>query len=365
MTDGGPVANRAHTSRWLPGFVFTAFAAGLIAIAIFVLSLDHPLARRDDPQTENAYVGGDVTRVGARVSGYIQSLPVSDNRPIRAGDLVAVIEDDEYVATRDQARANLETAKAQLAAVSSQQLQLVAQIGQSQSNLTGTGAAIERSSPELTRQRMLVNTDAGMRRALDQAVADQQKAMATQSGAHAEFVVRKQQTAILDAQKREAEATVGARARDLDLAEINLAWTRILAPLDGTMAARQVRVGDLVNAGTEIVSVTPLDGVWVDANFTERQIVHVRTGQRATLRVDAFPGQLLEGRVAGMSPATGGKLSAVTPDNTTGNFTKVPARLTVRIQVVWGTSPLLGQLRPGMSVTATVQTGTEPAGGTE
>ncbi len=359
-----PEHPRPPTRRWLPGLVFAACAAGLVAIAIFLLSRDEPLARRDDPRTENAYVGGDVTRVSARVSGYIRSLPISDNRPIRTGDVIALIEDDEYVAARDQALANLETAKAQLGVISSQQLQLVDQIGQSQSNETSTGAAIERSSPELTRQRILVNTDAGVRRALDQAVADQRKALATQSGAHAEYLVRKQQTAIVDAQKRQAQATIDARARDLDLSDLNLAWTRVLAPRDGMLGTRQVRIGDLLNTGTQIVSLTPLDGVWVNANFTERQIANVRVGQRATLRVDAFPDQPLEGRVDGISPATGGKLSAATPDNTTGNFTKVAARLTVRIGIVWGSSPLLGQLRPGMSVTATVLTGTDPAGNT-
>lgn len=297
-----------RTRRWRPSVVFAAFAAGLVALSIFVLSLDQPLARRDDPRTENAYVGGDVTRVSARVSGYIRFLPISDNCPIRAGDVVAEIEDDEYVAARDQAQANVETARAQLAAVSSQQLQLVAQIGQSQSTETGAGAGMERSSPELARQRILINTDAGVRRVLDQAVADQRRASAAVSGAHAEFVVRQQQTTILDAQKREAEATVDARSRDLELAQLNLTWTRVLAPRDGLLAARQVRVGDLVNTGTEIVSVTPLDDVWVDANFTERQIVDIRVGQRATLRVDAFPDQLLEGRVDGISPVTGGRL---------------------------------------------------------
>jgi membrane fusion protein (multidrug efflux system) len=133
--------------------------------------------------------------------------------------------------------------------------------------------------------------------------------------------------------------------------------------VDGTLGARRVRVGDLVAAGTKLVSLTPLDSVWVDANFAERQMAYIRVGERARVRLDTFPGVMLTGRVTGISPATGGRLSAVVPDNTTGNFTKVPARVPVRIAILWnesGGGRLRGLVRPGMSAIVTVLTGAAP-----
>jgi membrane fusion protein, multidrug efflux system len=351
------VSDPPRFRRWLPAVVFTACAVTLVAAAIFVLSLDWPLARRANPQTENAYVGGDVTRLSARVPGYLRELPITDNQPVHAGDLIAVIEDDDYRADRDQAQANLQAAQAQLVAIEAQQRELVAQTEQTHSGEVGAAAATERTAPELARQEILIHTDAGVRRALDQAVANQKRMLASVAAAHAQSEVRNRQAATLDAQRREAVATIAARQSDLALAQLNLDWTRIVAPMDGTLSRRLVRVGDLLNAGTAVVSLTPLDTVWVDANFAERQTTRIQVGQRAKLRLDTFPDQVLDGRVDGLSPVTGGRLSDITPDNATGNFTKVPARVPVRIAILWGTSPLRGLVRPGMSAVATVLTG--------
>ena len=153
---------------------------------------------------------------------------------------------------------------------------------------------------------------------------------------------------------------MAARQADVRLAEINLGWTRVVAPADGTLAARLVRVGDLMQPGTVITSLTPLDTVWVDANFTEHQIPRIRVGQPARLRVDAFSDSPLDGHVIGLAPLTGTVTSAVPADNTTGNFTKVVQRVPVRIAIDWHGSPLIGRVRPGMSVVATVYTGAPP-----
>ena len=207
----------------------------------------------------------------------------------------------------------------------------------------------------------MIHTDAGVQRALDEAVANQKRTQASVAAAQAQRLVRERQIATLEAQRQDASAAVAARQADLRLAELNLGWTRITAPVTGTLGKRLVRVGDLLAAGTRVVTDTPLDGVWVDANFNERQIPHIRVGQRARLRLDSFPGAVLAGQVAGLSPITGGRLSALPPDNTTGNFTKVPARLPVRIAILWDRSGsaarLRGLVRPGMSAVVTVLTG--------
>jgi membrane fusion protein (multidrug efflux system) len=346
--------------------VFFAAVGVIIAAAVFVLSLDKGFTYRENPQTDNAYVGGDVTHVAARVTGYLTSLPIADNQPVHAGDLIATIEDDDYRAERDQAQAALLAARARLDAIDAQQAVLLAQIAQTRSSEEGSIAAISSTQPELARQQVLIHTDAGVRRALDTAIADQKRDLAGVQAAHAQRLVRERQAATLDAQRRGAQAAVVARQADLDLAQLNLGWTRIVSPVDGTLGARRVRVGDLLAAGTRVVGVTPLDTVWVDANFTERQIPNIRIGQPARLRLDTFPGDVLAGRVIGMSPVTGGRLSAIVPDNTTGNFTKVPARVTVRIAILWNDSGNAGRLRglvrPGMSAVATVLTRDAAAG---
>jgi membrane fusion protein (multidrug efflux system) len=340
--------------------LFAAGLALLIALTVFVISRDEGYTYRVNPQTDNAYVGGDVTQISAREQGYLTNLPIADNQVVHAGDLIAAIEDDDYRAERDQAQASLQAARARLAALDAQQTELTAEIARSRSFEASSIAATGRTSPELARQEIIVHTDAGVRRALEEAQADQKRDSASVAASHAQLQVRERQEATLEAQLRAATAAVAARQADLDLASLNLGWTRIVAPVDGTLGARLVRVGDLMAAGTHVISITPLDTVWVDANFTERQMPNVRVGQRARLRLDTFPRDILAGRVVGISPVTGGRLAVVQPDNTTGNFTKVPARVPVRIAILWDDSGaaarLRGLVRPGMSAVVTVLT---------
>ena len=351
-----PPALAPPKRRFLPAILFTACASLLIAASIFVLTLDAPVTRRHDPRTRNAYVGGDTTGISARLQGYLVALPITDNQPVHAGDLIGQIDDADYRAQRDGALAALQAARAQVAAFEAQQRVLESQIGQSRSTEAGSASAIVRTSPELARQRVLVGTDAGVRAALDRAVADQKQMVANVAAAHAELQGRQLQAVTLEAQRRAAVAAVSARQADLALAELNLGWTRIVAPIDGTLNARRVRVGDLMTPGTLLVTVTPLDRVWVDANFIERQLPFIHAGQRAVVRIDTYSGARLQARVTGLSPATGGRLSAVPPDNSTGNFTKVSARVPVRLTIDWQGSPLRGLLRPGMSAVVTVLT---------
>ena len=294
--------------------------------------------------------------IAARVQGYLVALPIADNQMARSGDALAQIETDDYRASLHQAEAALLAARAQVDTLTAQQAQLAAQIGQAQTQETSQRATTVRTAPELIRQERLLGTDVGLRRNVEQAEAEQKRTEAGVEAAHASLVVRQRQLDTLAAQRDQAVAALAAREADVALARINLGWTRIPAPAAGTLAARLVRIGDLLQPGGMVTSLTPLDTVWVDANFTERQIPGIRVGQRAQLRLDAFPGQVLNGHVAGLAPLTGSQLSAVPPDNTTGNFTKVVQRVVVRIAIDWNGSVLRGRVRPGMSVVATVLT---------
>ena len=338
-------------------FILSILVIG--AAAIWLMSLDRGNTRREDPQTDDAYVGGDITQIGAKVGGYVVALPVDDNQPVRAGQLIALVEDRDYSAERAQAQANVQSADAQLASLKTQQRELAAQIEETRASEGAFRATSVRTSPEVDRQRMLLHTDVGQSRNLEEAVEQQRTMVASIASAHAQYVAKQRQAGVLEAQQRQAAATLDARRADLTLAELNLGWTRIVSPIGGVLGARAVREGDLLNPGSTVVSVTPLDTVWVDANFVEKQITDIRPGQPATLVFDSFPQQAIQGRVAGSSPITGARLSSMPADNATGNYTKVAQRLPVRIAVACRDNPLLGLLRPGMSAVVTVHTGAQ------
>ena len=344
----------------LAAFAFTLACAAIVVGAVALLSVDRPITRERNPETQDAYVGGDTVPVAARVQGYLTALPITDQQVVRAGDVLAQVEQADYRAQVDQARAQLAAAQAQVASLAARQVQLTAQIGQAQTQAVSQQAQTVRTSPELRRQEQLIATDVGLRRSLEQAQADQRRNVAGVEAAQANVVVRQRQFDTLAAQRAQAEANVAVRQAALALAAIDLDWTTIRAPADGTLGPRQVRVGDLVPPGTPVVQLVPLDSVWVDANFTERQIPLIQPGQAARLRVDAFGGQTLAGHVVGLSPLTGSQLAAVPADNATGNFTKVPQRVGVRIAIDWQGSALRGLVRPGMSVVAAVDTGPAP-----
>ncbi len=335
------------------------FAAGvaLVAVAgVALLTWDAPLARGRNPQTEDAYVDGDTTPLSARVQGYIRRLPVVDNQAVHAGDLIAQLDDDDYRAQFEQAQAQAGVAAAMLQSLDEREVALRLQVDQAVASLDAARAGLVSSGPEVVRQRILAPTAAGLGRNVDAANAEAQVTGAGVDRAGAQLDSMRRQLEVLAAQRRQAQATLGARQADARLAGITLDWTHIRAPVDGTLGARAVRVGTLVSPGTPVISITPLDSIWVTANFTERQVGDLQPGLPARLRVDAFPGQVLDGHVAGLSPGTGATFSGLPADNTTGNYTKVVQRVPVKIAIDWNGSPLRGLVRPGMSVSALVAT---------
>jgi membrane fusion protein (multidrug efflux system) len=182
---------------------------------------------------------------------------------------------------------------------------------------------------------------------------------ATLAGRQAELDAQRSQEAVLDTQELQLRAEVKAKQAALDLANINLGYTKITAPVGGEVSERGVRDGQYVHGGTQVISVVPLDNVWVIANYKETQLTHVVIGQGAEIRVDTFPGVAVSARVDSIAPASGSQFSLLPPDNATGNFTKVVQRIPVKLRLK-PDNPLAGRLRPGMSVEATILTDTTP-----
>jgi membrane fusion protein, multidrug efflux system len=309
-----------------------------------------------DQSTDDAYLQADLTPLAAKIPGYVRRVPVQDFQRVKAGDLLVEIVDDDYRAQHDQAQANVTAAKAAIQSIEQQKLLQDALIKQAQATIAATEADVTRYHLEAVRQQTLLSQGlAGTPQITEQAIDNEKRAEAILALNRAQLEQQRQQLNVLDSQERQAHATVNAQQASRDLAEINLGYTRITAPVDGMVGQRQVRAGQYVSAGTEVISLVPLPDVWVIANFKETQMTRVRVGQPASVTVDAFPGVVLRGRVDSWSPASGAQFSLLPPDNATGNFTKVVQRLPVKI--VFEPDPSIADLlRPGMSVIATIHT---------
>jgi membrane fusion protein (multidrug efflux system) len=348
----------------LQGVPGLAVRLGIVAIAIatavlFALRWDDWLSARIAQTTEDAYVRGDITPLSAKVEGNVRKVAVSDFQRVKKGDLLVEIEDDDYKARLAQAEAAVAGAEAAIANLKSHKGQQHAQIAEAESSVAVTQADVERTGLEAERQRALNATTYGTQQRLELAIADQKRLKATLARSEAELDAARRGMAVLDTQELQLRADLRAKRAAVDLANITLGYTRILAPVDGMVSERGVRAGQYVRPGVQVISVVPLDSVWVVANYKETQLTRVMPGQRASITVDSFPGKTVDGLVDGVAPASGSQFSLLPPDNATGNFTKVVQRIPVKIVLLPGHA-LAGRLRPGMSVVATIQTDPVP-----
>ena len=311
--------------------------------------------------TDDAYLQADLTPLAAKVPGYVRQVPVQDFQKVKAGDLLVGIVDDDYRAQLDQAQANVATAQAAIENIEQQKLLQQAMIKQAEATIHASEADLTRYHLEALRQKTLLTQGlAGTRQITEQAVDNEKRTQATLDLNRAQLEQQRQQINVLDSQGKQAQATLKAQQAARDLAAINLGYTRITAPVDGMVGQRQVRSGQYVSVGTQVISVVPLPNVWVIANYKETQMTRIRAGQLARVTVDAFPGTVLRGHVDSWSPASGAQFSLLPPDNATGNFTKVVQRIPVKI--VLEPDPRLAELlRPGMSVIATIDTASTPS----
>jgi membrane fusion protein (multidrug efflux system) len=326
--------------------------------ATLTLTWEGELTRRTNPVTVDAYVGGDRTPLISQLSGYVRAVRVGDNQTVRAGDTVVDMVDDDYRAGVAQAQAQADAARAGLAALQEKREVLKQQVLQAQDAVDAASAQLTHSFNEARRQQILLPTAAGLLQSLQSAQAALRRNEATKAQAEAQVAVNESQLDLLDAQILQAQAQIREADAQTKLAQIALGYTRIVTPIDGTLGERQVREGALLSPGTQVDTVTPLDTLWVTANFTERQITNIRPGQRAVVHVDAFRDTAINGAVAGIQPATGSQFSVVPADNSTGNFTKVVQRVPVKIALDLAGSRLIGLIRPGMSARVAVTTDT-------
>jgi membrane fusion protein (multidrug efflux system) len=333
-------------------------AAGVIVV-LFATRWDRWVGASTRQVTDDAYVRGDVTPLSAKVEGYVHHVAVDDFQWVKAGDLLVEIEDSDYRARVAQAEADLLGAEAAIENLKTRKALQHAQVAEAENSITATQADVERTAEEAARQRALYATTYGTHQRVEQADADAKRLAATLLRNKAELDAQRRQMAVLDTQELQLRADAKAKQAALDLAKINLGYTRITAPVNGMVSERGVRDGQYAHAGTQVISVVPLDNVWVVANYKETQLTHVVVGQGAEIRVDTFPGIVIGAVVDSISPASGSQFSLLPPDNATGNFTKVVQRIPVKLRIK-PDNPLAGRLRPGMSVEATILTDSAP-----
>ncbi|HEY9214426.1 MAG TPA: HlyD family secretion protein [Ancylobacter sp.] len=304
--------------------------------------------------TDNATVRAEMTRLSARVAGNVRDVHVQDYQPVRAGDLLVQIDPADYEAQVAQAQASAGAARATLDNLANQKELQRATIAQAEAQRLSSVAKELQTRQEQERQRALMATSAGTRQKLEQATAEHDSATANLAASEATIRAQLRQLDVLDGQEAQLEANVQAAQAALAAARLKLAYTRIVAPFDGVVGERQVQPGDYVNVGSNLIAVIPLPNVYVTANYKETQLTRVAPGQAADVTVDTFPGEVLHGHVARISPASGSTFALLPPDNASGNFTKVVQRISVRIEFE-PDQPLLARLRPGMSVVASIR----------
>ncbi|SDI39355.1 MULTISPECIES: HlyD family secretion protein [Bradyrhizobium] len=304
--------------------------------------------------TDDAYVKADSTIISPKVSGYIAQVLVGDNQPVKAGQLLARIDDRDFRSALDSAHADVDAAEASVRNLDAQIALQQPVIEQETADVAAAEANLQFAREEQARYDGLMKTGSGTIQRAQQTDAALREKSAQLQHEKSGLIAAQRKVDVLTTERAKAVAQLD-RARAVEQqAALNVSYTRISAPVDGTVGARSLRVGQFVQAGTQLMAVVPLDAVYVVANFKETQLTHVRNGQPVEISIDSFHGTKLKGHVDSLSPASGLEFALLPPDNATGNFTKIVQRVPVKI--VLDDHNLTGLLRPGMSAEPTVNT---------
>lgn len=333
-----------------------------------------------EQETNDAYVRADMAPLSTRISGTVRKMGVSDYQPVKAGQLLVALDDDDYRANLEQAKAALAAAQAtyeenqatkhiQDAKIDNAETvvnQSVAAVSAAKAGVAAVEPEVERTNLERKRQDALLTTKAATHQQFEEAdaaagqaagllaarQADVEHAQAALSSSRVLLEAEKRERIALDTRDQVYLADIQAKKAAITVAQVNLDYTRITAPTDGAVGERHVQEGQLVAPGMQVVDLVKGD-VWIQANYKETQLTNIRKGDTADIKIDTFPGVVLHGKVEEISPASGSQFALLPPDNATGNFTKVVQRIPLKIALDPG-HPLQDTLRPGMSVVVTI-----------
>jgi membrane fusion protein (multidrug efflux system) len=308
--------------------------------------------------TDDAYVQADITVLSAKVSGYVTSLAVSNNQSVKAGELIAKIDDGDYRLALQSAKDKLATQTSAVARIGRQIEAGKASVAQAEAQVAAARADAERAEADYNRQLQLSRSDYTSKATLENAKAARDRADANVRSAQAAQAAAAANVEVLSAQRTEAQRVVAELQTTVEKAERDLSFTEIRAPFDGVIGNKAAEVGTFVQPGARLAALVPLTSVHVDANFKETQLASLKPGQQVHIEVDAFPDTDIVGTVESVAPASGAVFSLLPPENATGNFTKIVQRVPVRVTVSEDIAQK-GLLRPGLSVVVSVDTRTE------
>ncbi len=332
---------------------------GLVLLILLLAGLFW-LMFRNEESTDDAFIEANVVQISARVSGYVTQVAVQDNQWVKPGDLLALIDPRDFELRVQQAEATLNAAKAKHQAAT-QDLSVVtttshAEIGQAEALLKAAEAKADLAGADLSRYQALFAKDEVSRQRLDQAMLDKKTADADLRRAKEQLASALSGPRQIDLKREQAasgQASVEEARAALDQTRLNLSYTRLISPVAGRVAQKNLDLGQLVQPGTSVMAIV-YGPPWVVANFKETQLRRMKPGQKVTIRVDAFPNKKLKGHVDSLQPGTGARFSLLPPENATGNYVKVVQRIPVKI--VFDEKPeSLMDLSPGMSVEPTVE----------
>src|ERR1700723_2753026 len=364
----------------IPLVVLLAAAALLFGIAGHLTEWQ---GNEPDQRTDDAYLRADMTPLSTRISGTVRKVNVSDYQSVKTGQILIELDDEDYRANLNQALAALAASEASLAdnqaakriedaqvdAAKAGITQAVAAIGAAKAGIASASPELDHALTELHRQQSLFDSKAATHQQLETATAQQgqlsgmldarkadlARAEGALAASESQLEAAKRQREALNTKDDVYKADIEAKKAAIIVAQVNLAYTRIAAPTDGTVGERHALEGQLVAPGTQVIDLVRSE-VWVQANFKETQLTNMRVGDPADVRVDTFPNRVFPGKVDQLSPASGSQFALLPPDNATGNFTKVVQRVPIKI-VFFPGQPYLDRLRPGFSAVVTVHTG--------
>lgn len=333
---------------------------GIVAVALAGwYGYDYWTVGRFMVSTDDAYVQGDIASIAPKVTGYIENIPVSANQRIKANDVIFQLDDGDYRIALDEAEAKLVTQKETLNRIHAQTDAARASLQQADAQKLASSAVLTNAQATLTRVQKLHATRFVAQSDLDNAQSSLSQAQANVASADAQIASAKANIDVLDAQYKEAESSTKSLELARDKAARDLSFTTVRAPFDGVIGNLSGKKGDLVSAGQKIAALVPTTALYIDANYKETQLAHIRTGETAHIYVDALDGAKFEGKVISIAPASGAVFSLLPPENATGNFTKVVQRVPVRIAIPQEALDE-GNIRAGLSVIVDIDTRTAP-----
>jgi membrane fusion protein, multidrug efflux system len=311
------------------------------------------LAGRFIETTDDAYLQADSISVAPKISGYVGEVLVADNQAVKRGDVLVRLDARKYQAVSDEASATIAARTADLAKAQADLTQQDSTIAEARAQLQGAEADARHAQTEVARYAPLARSGAEPEERLAQ--LNNQLAQARSTVAAKQAALRSSETryGTLQAQLKQAQAQLGVAKASEAQSQLDVDDAVIRSPIDGRVADRGVRVGQYVQPGTRLLTVVPVEAIYLTANYKETQIGDMRPGQSVEVHVDALPGRTLHGHVDSLAPGTGAQFALLPPSNATGNFTKIVQRVPVRIALDI-TDDVRPALVPGLSATVEV-----------